>query len=62
MSVHMPAGLRLTASDRPGVAQPVPERDIPEQPWGRILVIAVLYGLTAVLLYDLLLSAAEVTR
>jgi hypothetical protein len=33
-------GLRLTASDRPGVAQPVPERDIPPQPWGRILAIA----------------------
>jgi len=26
-------GLRLTASDRPGVAQPVPERDIPDRPW-----------------------------
>ena len=25
-------------SDRPGVAQPVPERDIPPQPWGRILL------------------------
>ncbi len=29
-------GLRLTASDRPGVAQPVPERDIPTRPWGPI--------------------------
>lgn len=28
--------MRLTASDRPGVAQPVPERDIPERSWGRI--------------------------
>ena len=34
----LPAGLRLTASDRPGQAQPVPTRDIPKQPWGRILV------------------------
>lgn len=34
------AGLRLTASDRPGIAQPVPERDIPSQPWARILVVA----------------------
>ena len=33
----LPAGLRLTASDRPGQAQPVPTRDIPEQPWGRIM-------------------------
>src|SRR5688572_1467131 len=32
-----PGFVRLTASDRPGVAQPVPERDIPPQPWGRIL-------------------------
>ena len=29
--------VRLTASDRPGVAQPVPERDIPSKPWGPIL-------------------------
>ena len=33
----LPAGLRLTASDRPGEAQPVPVRDIPRQPWGRIM-------------------------
>jgi hypothetical protein len=32
-----PGFVRLTASDRPGVAQPVPERDIPPQPWGRII-------------------------
>lgn len=31
-----PGFVRQTASDRPGVAQPVPERDIPERPWGRI--------------------------
>jgi len=34
----LPAGLRLTASDRPGQAQPVPTRDIPKQPWGRIMI------------------------
>lgn len=33
-------GLRLTASDRPGQAQPVPERDIPSQPW-RTMAMAV---------------------
>jgi hypothetical protein len=27
---------RQTASDRPGVAQPVPKRPVPDQPWGRI--------------------------
>jgi hypothetical protein len=29
----LPSGLRLTAADRPGMAQPVPERNIPQQPW-----------------------------
>jgi len=39
----LPSGLRLTAADRPGVAQPVPERDIPDQPWrGISLVVLVL--------------------
>jgi hypothetical protein len=32
---------RLTAADRPGVAQPVPERDIPNQPW-RTMTLVVL--------------------
>lgn len=35
-----PGFVRLTASDRPGVAQPVPVRDIPPQPWRRIFVVA----------------------
>jgi hypothetical protein len=35
-----PGFVRKTASDRPGVAQPVPERDIPLQPWRRIFVTA----------------------
>jgi len=29
---------RQTAADRPGVAQPVPVRPVPVQPWGRILL------------------------
>jgi hypothetical protein len=33
---------RQTAADRPGVAQPVPQRPVPAQPWGRILIGAVL--------------------
>ncbi|MDB4967198.1 MAG: hypothetical protein JWN44_2887 [Myxococcales bacterium] len=37
-----PGFVRLTASDRPGVAQPVPMRDIPPQPWNRIFVGAML--------------------
>ena len=32
---------RQTAADRPGVAQPVPARPVPEQPWGRIIAVAV---------------------
>ncbi len=46
-AVHDPAfvPVRLTASDRPGVAQPVPVRDIPAQPWGAILVgMLVMFG------------------
>ena len=32
----LPAGLRQTAAQRPGQAQPVPTRDIPTQPWVKI--------------------------
>ena len=32
---------RQTAADRPGVAQPVPVRPLPVQPWGKILAFAV---------------------
>ncbi len=37
-----PGFVRQTAADRPGIAQPVPERDIPERPWGSIWIGAVL--------------------
>jgi hypothetical protein len=43
---------RQTAADRPGVAQPVPVRPVPDQPWGRIL-------LGAVVLFGLLLAGWE---
>jgi len=46
----LPAGLRLTASDRPGEAQPVPTRDIPKQPWGRIMAfvaVALMVGIAS---------------
>ena len=37
---------RETASDRPGVAQPVPLRPVPKQPWARIFVgMLVLFAL-----------------
>lgn len=48
----LPQGLRLTASDRPGVAQPVPERDVPVQPWGRVLLIAGLLALSLLALWE----------
>lgn len=32
----LPAGLRQTASNRPGQARPVPTRDIPLRPWVRM--------------------------
>ncbi|MBV8908765.1 MAG: hypothetical protein JOZ20_07170 [Sphingomonas sp.] len=36
----LPPGLRKTASDRPGQAQPVPTRDIPSRPWVKIGMFA----------------------
>src|SRR5258708_9335362 len=35
-----PLAKRLTAADRPGVAQPVPERPVPDLPWGKMLLAA----------------------
>ncbi|HKC17232.1 MAG TPA: hypothetical protein VKC11_11055 [Steroidobacteraceae bacterium] len=36
---------RLTAADRPGVAQPVPERPVPDLPWGKMLLAATVFAL-----------------
>jgi hypothetical protein len=47
-----PGFVRLTAADRPGVAQPVPERDVPDKPWGAI-------GLGAAILFLLLMAGWE---
>ncbi|MCU0758848.1 MAG: hypothetical protein MUF07_06575 [Steroidobacteraceae bacterium] len=38
--------MRLTAADRPGVAQPVPVRDVPPLPWPRLLLAALLLAVT----------------
>jgi hypothetical protein len=43
---------RQTAADRPGIAQPVPVRPVPEQPWGKI-------ALGAALIFVALLAAWE---
>jgi hypothetical protein len=40
IAITRPGFVRLTASDRPGVAQPVPVRDIPAKPWAPILIVA----------------------
>jgi len=47
-----PGFARLTASDRPGVAQPVPERHIPPQPWPRIFAAAMLLLAAALGLWE----------
>ncbi|WP_143011827.1 hypothetical protein [Sphingomonas sp. YR710] len=57
-------GLRLTASDRPGVAQPVPERDIPDRPWRAIslaafLIVAILTSLWEVRMRQLGLTPGD---
>lgn len=39
-AITRPGFTRLTAADRPGIAQPVPVRDIPARPWPRILATA----------------------
>jgi hypothetical protein len=49
---RLPMGLRLTAADRPGVAQPVPERDIPHQPWGRISLVVLILVLVLSSLWE----------
>jgi len=41
-SISSSERLRDTAADRPGVAQPVPTRPVPAQPWGRVFIQALL--------------------
>jgi hypothetical protein len=48
IAITRPGFIRLTASDRPGVAQPVPVRDIPARPWARMLIAAAALLLIAV--------------
>ncbi|MGH8172406.1 MAG: hypothetical protein ACREPX_04625 [Rhodanobacteraceae bacterium] len=45
--------MRLTASDRPGVAQPVPVRDIPPRPWRLIFLVAVAISTALVAAWEL---------
>ena len=48
----MTSSERLTAADRPGVAQPVPERPVPAQPWGRILATVAVLVLLATAVWE----------
>jgi len=43
---------RLTAADRPGVAQPVPERALPAQPWSRIFRMTLLLSLAMLAFWE----------
>ena len=52
-------GLRLTASDRPGVAQPVPERDIPDRPWRTIALIVFTLLIIGTALWEWRMRALE---
>lgn len=48
MSPPTTSAKRLTASDRPGVAQPVPERHVPNRAWPPVLLGALLVMVTLV--------------
>lgn len=48
---------RLTAADRPGVAQPVPERPVPSKPWGAIMLRVVILLVLAVAAWEWRLRA-----
>ena len=61
----LPPGLRKTAADRPGQAQPVPTRDIPLKPWVRIgtsvlIAVAVLTTLWEVEMRRIGLRAGDI--
>lgn len=55
----LPSGLRLTAADRPGMAQPVPERDIPEQPWRAMALIVMVLVILLTSLWELRMRTLE---
>jgi hypothetical protein len=48
----LPSGLRRTAADRPGMAQPVPERDIPQQPWRAMALVVMILVLLLTSLWE----------
>lgn len=50
---------RLTAADRPGVAQPVPVRDIPQKPWRAIFAVSMILTLVLVGLWEWRMRSLE---
>lgn len=50
---------RLTAADRPGVAQPVPERPVPAQPWGRIVLSVAVLVVAATAIWEWRMRALQ---
>jgi hypothetical protein len=58
----LPSGLRLTAADRPGVAQPVPERDIPDQPWRVMSAVVLVLVVLLTCLWEWKMRALELVQ
>lgn len=56
---RMTSAERLTAADRPGVAQPVPERPVPLKPWGGILLTVTVFVLLATIGWEWRMRALE---
>jgi hypothetical protein len=54
-----PGFVRLTASDRPGIAQPVPVRDIPTRPWPTMFACVVALTLLALGVWEWRMRALE---
>ena len=52
MTTNGDRGTRLTAADRPGVAQPVPERPVPDRPWRGIFIGAVVVFVAAMAVWE----------
>ena len=48
----LPPGLRKTAADRPGQAQPVPTRDIPTRPWAQMGSVVVMLVTLMTLIWE----------
>lgn len=56
-----PGFVRLTASDRPGVAQPVPQRDIPLQPWRAIFAATIAMTFVVIALWEWRMRSLELS-